>query len=95
MLNGLGLDFIAIFPQPRKGGIRLDAHGIAYDERYVWDCLFRPFRARVSVWVPLTQAFSLGFVISPPWGSRTTAGKVDSYHHPGVSENQEARSLPT
>jgi len=22
--------------------------------------MFRPFRARVSVWVPLTQAFSLG-----------------------------------
>ena len=32
--------------------------------------MFRPFRARVSVWVLLTQAFSLGFVISPLWGSR-------------------------
>jgi len=31
--------------------------------------LFRPFRARVSVWVPLTQAVGLGFVKSPLWGS--------------------------
>jgi DNA-binding XRE family transcriptional regulator len=31
--------------------------------------LFRPFRARVSVGVPLTQAVGLGFVRSPLWGS--------------------------
>ena len=49
----------------------LEAHGIAYDDPYVWDWkgLFRPFRARVSVWVPLTQAVGLGFVVSPLWGS--------------------------
>jgi hypothetical protein len=42
-----------------------------YDERYVWDGigLFRPFLARVSVWVPPTQTVGLGFVISPLWGS--------------------------
>jgi hypothetical protein len=31
--------------------------------------LSRPFRARVSVWVPLTQAVGLGFVRSPLRGS--------------------------
>jgi len=31
--------------------------------------LFRPFRAQGLMGVPLTQAFSLGFVISPLWGS--------------------------
>jgi hypothetical protein len=38
--------------------------------------LLRPFRARVSVWIPLTQAFSLGFVRSPLWGSRTVADGI-------------------
>ena len=32
--------------------------------------LFRPYRARGSVWVPLTQGVALGFVISPLWGSK-------------------------
>ena len=35
--------------------------------------MFRPFRARVSVWVPLTQAVGLGFVRSPLCGSKTAA----------------------
>ena len=35
------------------------------------DWIDRPFRARGLMGVPLTQAFSLGFVISPLWGSNT------------------------
>jgi hypothetical protein len=39
---------------------------------FVWDLkrLFRPFRARAFMGAPLTQAFDLGFVISPLWGSK-------------------------
>ena len=35
--------------------------------------MFRPFRARESVGVPLTQAVGLGFVRSPRWGSEDVA----------------------
>ena len=49
---------------PNRSDVRLQvrvyAHGIAYDKRFVWDRSFRHFTARVSVGVPLTQA------VSPP-----------------------------
>ena len=35
--NGLGLDYPPILPPALKGRDTLDAHGTAYDERYVWD----------------------------------------------------------
>ena len=74
-------------------GMLLDAHGIAYDERYVWGRkgLFRPFRARVSVWVPLTQAFSLGLVRSPLWGSSTKNIPSSSSTLPPIDDLGECR----
>ncbi len=50
----------------------LDAHGIAYDEavRVGLKGLFRPFRARVSAWILLTQAVGLP-LIEPQRGEIT------------------------
>jgi len=67
--NGLGLNGVLIPPSPEGAGYIFPDRIRSGNSAYIAHRLFRPFRARVSVWVSLTQAVGLGFVISPLWGS--------------------------